>query len=133
MSISVAARKAKGRGFQQWVCKKISELLNIEWGYEDEKLIQPRLMGQGGADVVLRGEARKRFPYQVECKRTEKWDVPGAVKQAKKYTKEDNWLLFMKRNREDPIVVMDANKFFELMYEIKLGKEVTETYMKGFE
>lgn len=133
MSISIAARKAKGREFQKQICERISDLLGIEWGYEDEKDIQPRLMGQSGVDVILRGEARNQFDWNIECKRTEKWNVPGYIEQAKKNSKGENWLLFMKRSREDAVVVLDAKKFFELMAELKMGKEVTESYIKGFE
>lgn len=117
MSLSVRARKAKGRKLQKWACSKIGALLNIPWGYEDNKLIQPRLMGQKGVDVILRGDALRRFPFSVECKATENWVLPKAIKQARKNKlKGTNWLLIMKRKEfQNPIVVLDANTFFKLL------------------
>jgi len=63
--ISISARKAKGRRLQQWACKQISELLGLPWGYEEA--IRPALMGESGVDVKLVGEAKKRFPFAIEC------------------------------------------------------------------
>ena len=119
--ITIASAKDKGRNLQKWVCKKISELLNIEYGYEDEKLIQPRLMGQSGTDVVLHQEALKRFPYSVECKSCEAWSLPSFIRQAKKNTKENtDWLLVLKRKEfKNPVVVIDANRFFQILEDNK--------------
>lgn len=115
--IKVASAKAKGRNLQKWVCEKIGKLLNLDWGYEDEKLIQPRIMGQAGVDIVLRGEALEKFPFSVECKSSEIWGVPGYIKQAKDNIKPNTtWLLILKRKEfKDPVVVLDANEFFKLL------------------
>jgi hypothetical protein len=100
-SISIAARKAKGRKLQKWVCERLSTVFNIPWGYEDEKEIQPRLMGQGGTDIVLRGKAATIIPWSIECKWQEKWNVPEFIKQAKENCKEGtSWLLVMKKNNQ---------------------------------
>jgi len=123
--IQVSSAKAKGRNLQKWTCEKISELLDIPWGYEDEKLIQPRLMGQSGTDVVLRGDAFLDFPFDVECKSCEAWSVPAFIRQAKKNTKKGrNWLLVLKRKDiQKPVVVVDADVFFEILsYEILFKK-----------
>lgn len=115
--IKVSSAKAKARWLQNWVCNKISELLDIPWGYEDEKLIQPRIMGQKGVDVILRGKAFDEFPYDIECKSSETWSIPAAIRQARNNTKEGrNWMLFMKRKEfQNPVVIMDANVFFNLL------------------
>ena len=66
--ISVASAKDKGRRLQQWTCEQISKITGIPWGYEDDKEIQPRIMGQKGVDVILRGDALSLFPFSIECK-----------------------------------------------------------------
>lgn len=129
MTISVASRKAKGRNFQKWVAEKISKLLGIPYG--PDELISSRPMGQSGTDVCLIGEAKKRFPYSVEVKHQETWALPAWIKQTKaNQTKGTDWLLFVKKNRHEEIVIMNAVKFFELQKDIiklkekiKLGKK----------
>jgi len=122
--MKTSSKKQKGRMLQKWVCEYISKLLNIPWGPEDEKLIQSRPMGQSGVDVVLRGKALKRFPFSIECKNQERWNIneyiKGAVKNQKKGT---NWLLFLCRNnlksrlglnKKNPLVIMESELFFEI-------------------
>ena len=57
MVIKTSSAKAKGRSLQQWVCQKISDLLNIPWGKDE--LIASREMGQSGVDIRLIGEAQE--------------------------------------------------------------------------
>ncbi len=112
--ITRSSAKAKGRSLQQWACKKISELLDIPWGKDE--CIASREMGQSGTDVRLIGEARVRFPFSVECKYQESWAFPAWIKQAKENQAEGtDWLLIVRKNRMEPVVVMDAERFFELL------------------
>ena len=112
--ISVQSAKAKGRRLQQWAMRKISELTGIPCGKDE--LIASREMGQSGTDVRLIGEAQKLFPWSVECKSQEKWSIPAWIKQAKEnQKKETDWLLVVKRNQHEPIVVIDAEVFFKLL------------------
>jgi len=108
-------RKAKGRKFQQEIAKRISGILGIP--VEKDGDIESRPMGQSGPDVILRGEAKELFPFVVETKFCEKWDIHKWIKQARHYG--DNWLLFCKRSRNKPIVVMDCDMFFAI-YELLL-------------
>ncbi len=113
--ITVASAKAKGRKLQKLVCEKISNILGIDWGYEDDKLIQPRIMGQKGVDVVLRGEALEQFPFSVECKAQESWSIHSDIEQAKKNViKNTDWLLIMKRSHKDPVVIIDIDVFMKI-------------------
>ena len=115
--ITIASRKQKARWLQNWVCQWISTTLDIAWGYEDGKFIQPRIMGQSGTDVILRDEALNSFPFAIECKNSETWSIPDAIRQVKKNTKKpyQKWLLFMKRKEfKNPIVILDAVLFFEI-------------------
>ena len=111
--MKTGSAKAKGRRLQQWVCQKLSDITGIAWG-EDE-LIQSRGMGQNGADVMLMGEAKELIRFDIEIKNQEKWALPAYIEQAKANTKEGrNWLLVLSKNRFKPIVVVDADVFFEL-------------------
>lgn len=114
--IRIRSAKAKGRLLQQWTCKKISDLLQLPWGKDE--LIASREASQSGTDVRLIGEAQERFPFSVECKAQENWAIPAWIKQAKKNRQVGTyWLLIVKKRREDPVVVMDAEIFFHLLAE----------------
>ena len=78
VKISIASAKAKGRRLQQFICTKISDLLNIPWGKDE--LIASREMGQSGTDIRLIGTAKKRFPYSVECKWQETWSIHSFIR-----------------------------------------------------
>ena len=112
--ILISSAKAKGKALQNWTCAKISELLELPWGKDE--LIASREASQSGTDVRLIGEALQRFPFSVECKSQETWAIPGWIKQAEANQVEGtDWLLVVKKRRMDPVVVMDASAFFELM------------------
>ncbi len=112
--IAVSSAKAKGRSLQQWTCQKISDLLNLPWGKDE--MIASREASQSGTDIRLVGEAKQRFPFAVECKWQEAWSVLAWIKQAQENQAEGtDWLLVLKKNRIAPVVVMDAEKFFEML------------------
>jgi hypothetical protein len=103
--------KAKGRKLQQWVRNKITELFGLEPGD-----VESRSMGAGGEDVMLSPAARKKFPYQVECKSLASIAVYKYLKQATGHGKHTP-LLIMRQNRSEPIVIMWAEDFFKLVEE----------------
>lgn len=73
-------------------------------------------MGQAGVDIRLIGEALKRFPYSVECKNAEQWRMNDFLKQAQQNVIDGtDWLLVLKRNRVEPVVVLDWVVFLELV------------------
>ena len=111
--MKTASAKSKGRMLQQLVANKIGEILNMPVGCNE--CIASREGGQSGTDVRLIGEAKKNFPYSIECKRQEAWSVHGWIEQAKKNQEEGtDWLLVCKRNRSNPVVIMDMDAFFKL-------------------
>lgn len=115
--ISIASRKAKARELQKYVASKISEITGIPCGKDE--LIESREMGQAGSDVKLIGEAQKLFPFAVECKRTEKLDLFGAIRQAKTNMKKGvDWIVVHRRSQEEAFVTLDADVFFEIIGEI---------------
>jgi len=111
--ISVKSAKQKARRLQNKIAESISNLLGVPWGKDE--LVAPREMGQSGVDIRLIGKALVKFPYSVEAKNVERLNFWDAIKQAKtnQITGTD-WLLIVKRNNEDPVVVMDYEAFFEL-------------------
>lgn len=122
MPISIASRKAKGRNLQKYVAKRISGITGIPYGKDE--MIASREMGQAGTDIRLIGKAKKLFPFSIECKYQETWSVPVWIQQAKdNWKKGTDWLLFMRKNRHEEIVCMDAEIFFKIYEEyLKLKK-----------
>jgi len=111
-TISISSRKGKARSLQKWVCEKISELINVPCGIDEE--ITSREMGQSGTDVRLSKEALKKFPFSVECKNQESWSIPAWILQAKRnIIPGTDWLLFLTKNGHEEILVMDADAFFK--------------------
>jgi hypothetical protein len=120
-TIKVRSAKNKGMRFQKYVCEKISDVFGIEYDQQDDNcLIHSRECGLSGTDVILRGEIYNAFPYDIECKNTQTISVYSYIRQAEANTKEGrNWLIFHKKNHTKPIVIMDAEHFFELFKEAK--------------
>lgn len=115
--IKPSSAKAKGRALQQWVAQKISELTGYEWGSSgDDKPIESRPMGQSGMDIRMESQVKEKFPFAVECKAQESWGVHSWIEQAKtNQTKDTDWIVIAKRSRQKPVVIMDAEVFFELL------------------
>ena len=119
--MKTSSKKEKGKRLQYWTCEKISKLLNIPWGPDEQ--IASREMGQPGCDVRLVADAKDRFPWSVECKNQEKWNIPAWIRQAKDNQKPGtDWLLICSRNRFDNIAILDADCLFELLSRIS-GKK----------
>jgi len=115
--VKTSSCKAKGRKLQQWVAQKISDLIGYPWGKDE--LIASREMSQSGTDIRLIGDALKAFPFSVETKAQESWSVHQWVEQAKSnQIAGTDWILFAKRNRSNPIVIMDAETFFKIYKEL---------------
>ena len=100
--------KAKGRLFQQWVRDQLIEQRNIH--PED---IESRSMGASGEDLIMARDARQKFPFSIECKNQEKLNVYDAYDQACANSGDHEPILFMKKNRKKPLVVVDAEFFIK--------------------
>lgn len=114
--ITVSSAKAKGRSLQQWVCKQIDKSTPCRYGNDDDADIKSRPMGQNGTDVILNEHARSYFPFSVECKSAESWNVMAAIDQVKKnmYPGTDWLVVLKKKDLNKPIVVIDAELFFKI-------------------
>ena len=101
--------KAKGRRFQQWVRNLLIEELSVH--PED---IESRSMGAGGEDLIMARAAREKFPYSIECKNQESLNVWKSYEQAESNSGDHEPILFIKRNNQKPLVVVDAEYFVKL-------------------
>lgn len=124
---TTASNKAKGRRLQYWVAEKVAQLLGVTFDQQDDLCpVHSREMGQSGSDTFIRDkELAKKFPYSIECKNTEKVNLYAFIEQAKSNTKEgQQWLVVHKKNRSKPVVIVDADHFFELLASIiKVGSD----------
>ena len=111
--IAIRSAKAKGRNFQNWVAEQISKLLEIPYGKDE--LIASREAAQSGTDIRLIGKAKELFNFAVECKAQETLSLYTWIIQAESNSKNNNWLLFHKKARKSPIVIMGAEEFFKLV------------------
>lgn len=108
--IKIRSRKNKGSNLQKWICEKISKLLNIPYEQSDDQcLIHSREMAQKGTDVILRGKALKEFPFSIECKSSEQFNIKSTVEQAKNnQIKSTEWMVVYKRKSfKNPVVIIE--------------------------
>ena len=107
----VSSAKAKGRRLQQDVCKA---LLGVGIGLNEDD-IRSTSMGAGGEDILLSQEARRQFPFSIECKNVERFSIWPAIDQARQNCREDNTpLVVFKKNREDAQISLPFEKFLEI-------------------
>ena len=101
--------KNKGRVLQQWVRDKLIEMLDVH--PED---IESRSMGSQGEDLIMSRAAREKFPYSIECKNTQTLNVWKSYEQAEANSGDYEPVVFIKRNGQKPLVVVDAEYFVKL-------------------
>jgi len=121
-TIKVSSRKGKGRELQYFICREISELTGIPYIQSDDDCdIHSREMGQHGKDIILRGEALRKFPFSVEAKCSESFDMLGTYEQAiTNTTKDTDWLIVHRRKSIPEVIVMLSwNTFKKILKERK--------------
>lgn len=107
-----SSAKAKGRILQQWVRDKIISTFQLE--ADDVRSVS---MGAGGEDILLSPIARQRCPVSVECKSRDRIAIYGFYEQAQENSKgKGEPIVVVKQNRSSPLVVVDADYFFNLIY-----------------
>ena len=109
--------KAKGRRFQQWVRDQLIEQLEVH--PED---VESRSMGAGGEDLIMARAAIENFPYSIECKNQESLNIWKAYEQAESNSGDYEPIVFIKRNNQKPLVVLDAEYFVSL--HSRVAKEI---------
>ena len=114
MSISIAARKAKGRKLQQHVRDIFREVFKDKLEPED---IESRQMGGQGTDVILTPSAKRLIPFDIECKSQEKLNLTDALGQMIDNTAKDRiGLLVFKRNHDRTYCALELSDFIKLLY-----------------
>lgn len=95
--------KAKGRRLQNYVAEKFNE-------YEGYKC-RPAIMGEAGADIKW---YEQRPPgISIECKNQEQWSIHKWWEQTKKNAKEETPVLIVKKNGEEPLIIMRFDDWIE--------------------
>ena len=107
--MKTSSAKAKGRRFQQWVRDQLIEQLDVH--PED---VESRSMGAGGEDLIMARAAREKFPYSIECKNQETLNIWKSYEQAEQNSGKHEPVVFIKRNNQKPLVVVDAEYFVKL-------------------
>ena len=103
--------KNKGRRLQQAIVKAI---LN-KFPELTENDVQSISMGKSGMDVELSEAARKKFPFAVEAKNTERLNIWSAIEQAEGSNRDLTPLVIFKRNRSNTYVTLKLEDFMELI------------------
>lgn len=110
--MKTSSAKQKGRKLQQHVRDTIYKYFPTLQAGD----VESTSMGAGGVDVKLSHAARQLFPFAIECKAQEKVSIWAAWQQCVANTILDlDPLLVIKRNREEPLVVMDFETFIAIM------------------
>jgi len=113
--MSPRSAKAKGRKLQTWVVERLLRVFKRLTPLD----VRSTPMGVNGVDVQLSSLAYRKFPYNIECKNTERIrTIYNYYEQAISHDtieKEGEPLLIIKMNRQKPLVVVDAEHFIELV------------------
>ena len=83
----------------------------FQMGPED---IESRSMGAGGEDLIMARAARVKFPFSIECKNQEALNVWKSYEQAEANSGDYEPVVFIKRNNQKPLVVVDAEYFIRI-------------------
>ena len=108
--MKTSSAKAKGRRLQQKFMQLLIEKLEI-----DPEDIESRSMGAGGEDLIMSKAARNKFPYSIECKNQEKLNIWSAWDQANANKGVYEPLVVIKKNGVQPLVVLDAESFLDMI------------------
>ena len=99
------SRKNKGKKLENYVGKAIADAIGEKYGrYE---MVRPAFGGEPGRDVILIGIASEKYPFSVECKNQEKWNLPVYIEQAIKNCQPGtDYQVIISKNRFEPHVIM---------------------------
>lgn len=110
--ISVAARKQKGRSFQQ----QLMMALLAKFPQLEPDDISSRSMGAGGEDLLLSPAARKLIPYSFECKSLARFVGHTYLEQAvSNCPKNATPVAVVKANHKKPVVIMYLDEWIKTL------------------
>jgi hypothetical protein len=112
--ITLKARSAKNKGKRLQNILR-DKLIKLYPSLKDD--ISSQIMGMQGEDIVLTPHAKATLPYSFECKNVEKLNVWKSFKQCETNAGESTPILVIKRNRENPKIVMDLDQWLEIISE----------------
>ena len=85
------------------------------FGLSDED-IRSTSMGAGGEDILFSPVAARRMGISIECKSRDRIAVYGYYQQAQENCPTNREaVVVIKQNRAKPLVVVDAEYFFEIL------------------
>ena len=118
--MSTRARKAKGRALQNLVVTKLylaaDKVIAVPTLGKGD--IKGAIMGETGADIKFSPAAKEVFPLNIECKNQEKYkSIYNAYEQVDLNEDAGESILVIKSNRKQPLAIINADKFFKLLYE----------------
>ena len=113
-------RSAKNKGKR--LQNKVRDLILEKFNKLETDDVRSITMGDSGEDILLSPAARKLFPFSVECKNQEKLNVWDAYEQAKENCNGYEPIVVMKKNRKQPLVVIDAESFIAMCSRIGYNK-----------
>lgn len=86
--------------------------------------VTSRSMGAAGEDILLSPEARKTYPVSIECKAKAKFAGYTIMDQAiDNCPKDMEPVVVIKADRKKPIVMVDAEHYFEMHSYIRTLEE----------
>ncbi len=112
--MTTSSAKAKGRRFQQFVCKALLEI-GKEYGLEADD-IKSTSMGVSGRDVLLSPAAVKVFGrLDVECKNVEKLVVSTTFYEHSAKYPDGLAVLAHTKNHREPLITLHLKDFMTLL------------------
>jgi len=78
--------------------------------------VKSTTMGESGTDIQLSTEAKRLFPFSIECKNQEKLSIWSSLNQGEKNCHPNTTsLLVFKRNRSKIYAVLEFDEFLRLI------------------
>ena len=106
--------KNKGKRLQNAIAAVMRTMIPEYWPGTPDQHVKSTTMGESGQDIQLSPHAAEILPFAVECKNQETWSVPSWWAQAKKNAGRLIPVLVLGRNRQQPLVVVEAAVYFEM-------------------
>lgn len=109
--MKTSSAKAKGRKLLQWLKDRLLEKFVV---LEPDDLIVTSA-GDTGEDLKLSPKARRFFPFTIEGKSHARLSVYKFIEQAEQHHDEYPPLVIAKANRKEPLIIMYAQDFLDLI------------------
>lgn len=105
------SRRKKAQVLQNWIRKKLLKTFK----HLKKTDVRVAKTGEHGIDIKLSRIGQRLVPYQIEAKNAERFKtIYSFYKQGQKYG-ELHTVLIIKQNTYQPLVIIDANHFFDLI------------------